>query len=177
MYPYIDVLTKEAYDLITNDGNDLSFLESKNMAAEIVKTDNIVNVLFGHPTVIQAHLIEVFKLSEKLDVNDIIVADPNVTELDGYKDVTPILNESLELIEISYKYELKLFIPEHINITPKRYEYALIQLPLAFSAAVFLYKHAMVVIEEAVFEPEELVLLKVDKIPNSDEHDKSENKG
>ena len=176
MYPYVDILTKEAFDVMTKNGKDFSFIESNNMAFEIVKVDDITNVLFGHHIIMQAHLIEIFNISEKLDINDIIIADLNVEELDGYKDVTPMLNESLELIEIPYKYRLKLFIPEHINITPKRIEYALIQLPLAFSVAAHLYKQSLFIIEEAVFKPEELVLLKVDKIPNSDVNDKSENK-
>lgn len=161
MYPYVNVLTKEAYDLMTDNGKDLSFLESRNMAAEIVKVDDLPDALFGHTIVMQAHLIEVFKLSEAVDISDLVVAEPSIEELDGYKDVTPLLNESLEILDIPYKYKFKLFIPEHIEVIPKRFEYALLQLPLAFTAAVFLYRQAMMIIEEAVFKPEEMVLIKI----------------
>ena len=159
MYPYVDVLSKEAFDLI-----DENILKENNLDYEIVDKDELTDKLFNHVSVIQAHIIETFQ-TDGLAIDDIIVAEINVDELPDYKDITVLLNESFEIIGIPFKYNLKAFVPKDIEIKPRRYEYVFVNVPLVFSMSIFLYKAASTFIEQS--DVNKIVLLKA----NSDEYD------
>jgi len=156
MYPYTDVLSKEIFNLLTDEGKRFSEVFPE-FDYEIVKRNELADKLFGHSVVIQSHVFEVFETGS-LQMEDIIVADPDVDKLPGYKNITDLLNESFEIIDIPYKYSLRTFIPEEIEIYPKRYEYVYVNVPLAFSYAVFLYKAAIALLGKSEYD--EVVLLK-----------------
>ena len=155
MFPYVNVISKEMFDLITDNGKYPEVLE---FDYEIVHKDDLLETLFGHAEMMRAHLIEVFDTGD-LVLDDIIIAEPDVEEIPGYKDVTYKLNESFEILNIPYSYPLKIFIPEDIDIYPKRYEYAYIGIPLIFGIAVSLYQAATLYLAKSDYD--EVVLLKM----------------
>ena len=155
MYPYVNVLSKDAFDLLTQDGKNTEVLESQGFSYEVVSESELPDKLFGHAVVMQAHLIEVFDVDD-IPYNDIIIADSDVEEISGYQDVTDLLNESFEILEIPYEYPMKIFVPENIEVVPRRFEYAYINVPLFFSFAISLYRAAMIHFETC----DKVVLLK-----------------
>jgi len=159
MYPYVYVISKPAFEVLTKNGQDLSVLEANNFDYEIVHKNDLTEKLFGHVVVIQSHIFEVFEAEGKLTLDDIIVADPTVKEIPGHKEITLMLNESFKIIDIPFEYTLKVFIPENVELKPKRFEYVYNNIPLAFSYAVLLYKTAQTYFEES--DTNEVVLLKV----------------
>jgi hypothetical protein len=150
MYPYVDVISIEAYNLITENGKNTSIFDENPLVCVPIKIKDLEDVLFGIPIVMQAHLVEIFDISKgKFDViEDSIIADLDVDVIADYQNITPILNESFNIIGIDYQYPFKLFIPDNLHVEPKRYEYAYIQLPLTFTTAYLLYKKALIIIDE-----------------------------
>ena len=155
MYPYVDVISKTAYDILTENGQRTDVLDVYEFDYEIVNETEILDKLFGHAIIMQSHLIEVFAVNN-LPIDEMVITDPDVEEVPGYKNITDLLNESFSLMDIPYKYPLKLYVPENIKIEPYRIEYAYVNASLIFSFAISLYKTATIFFESC----DQVVLLK-----------------
>ena len=159
MYPYVLVTSKEVFDLLTQNGQLFRDIFGDDYDYEIVEEKDLADKLFGHATVMRTHLLEVFDV-DHIPLDDIVVADSDVEGVPGYKDTTPLLNESLAIIDIPYEYPLKLFVPKDSGeIKPRRFEYSYIRPALVFSSAVQLYKQALMFLFQS--NHKEVVLLKM----------------
>jgi len=159
MYPYILVMSKETFDLLTQNGQLFHDIFGEDYDYEIVEEKDLADKLFGHAVIMRAHLLEVFDV-DHIPLDDIVIADSDVEEVPGYKNVTPLLNESLAIIDVPYEYPLKLFVPESSGeIKPRRFEYTYIRPALVFSSAVQLYKQALMILFQSDYK--EVVLLKM----------------
>lgn len=167
MYPYAYVLSKETFDLLTQEGKNTDILDENDFSYEIIKKDNLPEKLFSNVDVVQSHIYEIFDvLPTDLPLQDIIIADKEIKDIPGYQDITDTLNESFKIIGIPYRYPFKVYIPTHINLRRKPYEFIYAHIPLAFSLAVVLYQTALLLLEESDYD--EVVLLKSKKAENHD---------